>query len=110
MRQKFANDELQFVKKRWELCTLIYSILTIFLLLFYWTGGDSGKIIETLLAIGDVFFVLVIFSILGRKWIRVHHYSLPAIVLVRCATAIIQLQMMLNNVEPLSNKFDYYSW
>ena len=66
--------------------------------------------IESLFSVGDVGVVLIILSMIGRKWANVHHYSLIVLIVVRAAFTVVQVQLLLNHVAPFDEKFDFYSW
>ena len=39
-----------------------------------------------------------------------HHYSLLVLIVVRVAFTVAQIQLVLRNVAPFDEKFDFYSW
>ena len=81
LRQKFEQGELMAVKRRFEISTAIYTVLIIIAVLMNW--GNTDRLIVFFAQIGDTYAVLIIFTLLGRKWINVHHYCLLAIILTR---------------------------
>lgn len=108
LRQKFYRGELEAVKYRWEVCTVIYAILTIISALFNW--GDMDALLVLVCQIGDNLVVLLLFSMLGRTWITAHHFSLIAMILTRCCWSYAQIYMVTNDIEPMAKYFDYFSW
>ena len=66
--------------------------------------------INFILEVGDCWVVFVLFAIIGRKWAKVHHFSLIALIIVRAAFTIVQVQLFMRDVEPLNKKFDIFSW
>ena len=53
---------------------------------------------------------MVMMTILGWKWLFLHHYSLYVIIIVRAIYLMIQVQMLIEEVEPFPKYFDYHSW
>ena len=66
--------------------------------------------IETFLAIGDCWVVFVTLSLIGRKWAKVHHFSLIVLIVVRAAFTVVQIQLLMRSVAPFDDKFDFYSF
>lgn len=87
LREKFWKIELLQVKKRFELCSIIYIVMM--------TIGsiadmnDPEALAELWNISGDTIAILIIFSIIGFKWPYVHHYSLVALCVARAAWALI---------------------
>ena len=86
MREKFSQGELLQVKRRWEICTIIY----IFVMLAgtVTSIGDTQALIEYWNSSGDLVPVLIIFSLIGRKCPKVHHFSIAALCLMRTCMAL----------------------
>ena len=81
MRKKFLENELTEVKKRWKILTFVELI---FIVLIVPTNfSDRDALITLGLNIGDVTIVLIVMSLLGRKWKSIHHYSIIVCIFVR---------------------------
>ena len=89
LRSKFAKVELLAVKRRWEIATIVFTVLAIITLLLNWGAKDQGKAIELIFNIGDVWVLMILFSIFGRIWPPVHNYSVFVLIIVRAAWIII---------------------
>ena len=48
--------------------------------------------------------------LLGRFWSKVHHISLIVLVVTRAAWTMAQVQMVINDIDSVSQNFDYYAW
>ena len=110
LRKQFASNELVAVKRRWELCTIIYTIAFALALLMYWQRDSPDQMIKFILEVSDCWIVFVLFAIIGRKWAKVHHFSLMILIIVRAAFTIVQVQLFMRDVEPLNEKFDIFSY
>lgn len=77
------------MKRRWEIATIVFTVLAIITLLLNWGAKDQGKAIELIFNIGDVWIMMILFSIFGRIWPPVHNYSLFVLLIVRAAWIII---------------------
>ena len=68
------------VKKRWNILTAVFIVVSTFVGLT--SIDDSSSIIGFLFNTGDCVIVGIVMSLLGWKWKNVHNYSLPILVLV----------------------------
>ena len=66
LREKFLNNELREVKKRWEISTVM--VLLFYALISLSNLGDKDAAITLAINTGDVCLVLILMSLLGRKW------------------------------------------
>ena len=96
------------VKRRWEISTIVFTVLAIITIILNWSGKD--KIVSLLLSIGDVWVVMILFSIIGRFCLPVHNYSLIVCMVVRGAWVIFQLELVLKNADIMEDYFDYSAW
>ena len=96
------------VKRRWEIATIVFTVLAIITIILNWSGKD--KIVSLLLSIGDVWVVMILFSIIGRFCLPVHNYSLIVCMVVRGAWVIFQLELVLKNADIMEDYFDYSAW
>jgi len=62
------------------------------------------------MGIGDIYAVLVIFTIIGRLYAKVHKISVIVMIMVRAAWIILQLEMVVDDKEYMKEYFDYSSW
>ena len=95
MRDKFFDGELLVVKKRWEHVTIAY-IVTILVSSIANFGNLKG-LAELWYASGDNLVVLILFSLLGMKWPKVHHYSVVAICMTRTVWCLTQFYVLLSD-------------
>ena len=96
------------VKRRWEISTIVFTVLAIITIILNWGGKD--KIISLLLSVGDVWIVMILFSVIGRFCQPVHNYSLIVCMVVRGAWVIVQLELVLKNSALVEDYFDYSAW
>ena len=96
------------VKRRWEIATIVFTVMAIITIILNWSGKD--KIVSLLLSIGDVWVVMILFSIIGRFCLPVHNYSLIVCMVVRGAWVIFQLELVLKNADIMEDYFDYSAW
>ena len=96
------------VKRRWEIATIVFTVLAIITIILNWSGKD--KIVSLLLSIGDVWVVMILFSIIGRFCLPVHNYSLIVCMVVRGAWVIFQLELVLKSADIMEDYFDYSAW
>ena len=97
------------VKRRWEISTIVFTVLAIITIILNW-GGGKDKIISLLLGVGDIWVVMILFSVIGRFCQPVHNYSLIVCMVVRGAWVILQLEMVLENSDLIVDYFDYTAW
>ena len=80
MREEFEEEQLMLVKRRWNILSAVFLVVSTIVGL---TGiGDSSSIIGFLFNTGDCVIVGIVMSLLGWKWKNVHNYSLPVIIFV----------------------------
>lgn len=108
MRKKFTDDELKAVKFRWEVCTVVLLLVLILTVIIQW--NDKDKLKSFLMSMTDLFIVFIALSLLGRFWPKVHHLSLIILVVMRAGWTMAQVQMVINEVSPVNELFDYYAW
>ena len=105
LRQKFAEVELEAVKRRWEIVTIVYTVLIILYSALNWNDLDSLVVFYS--NISDCYIVFCFFSLLGRYCQKVHNYSLLVLIIARAAWLIFQLQMVLKNDDYVLQLFNY---
>ena len=105
LRQKFAEVELEAVKRRWEIVTIVYTVLIILYSALNWNDLDSLVVIYS--NVSDCYIVFCLFSLLGRYCQKVHNYSLLVLIIARAAWLMFQLQMVLKNDDYVLQLFNY---
>ena len=81
MREEFEAEQLTLVKKRWNILTAAFIIISTFVGLT--SISDSKTIIGALVNLGDCVLVGIVMSLLGWKWKNAHNFSLPVLIFVR---------------------------
>ena len=87
MQEEFEAFQLNLVKRRWNILTLLFTVTAPLLGLM--SIGDPSSIIGFLLNLGDCAVVGIIMSLLGWKCTKVHHYSLSVLIFVHGIYAIV---------------------
>ena len=96
-RRRFLQIELLAVKKRWEICTIFYVLMTILGALM--SVGSSETFSELLGQTADCLVVFVALSLLGLKQPKVHRYSLVVLCVVRTLWIGTKVQLLYFQME-----------
>ena len=105
LREKFEELELEGVQRRWEIATAIF--LTLHLLNLIFKIKDVDRIVYDQLNDGGISVGFVIFTLLGRKWKHVHHYSILVYIFGRAFWTMVNIHLKRNDVEPFASNFNY---
>ena len=92
MQEEFELLQLNLVKRRWNILTLLFTLTAPLLGLM--SIGDPNSIIGFLLNLGDCVVVGIIMSLLGCKYAKVHNYSLSVLIFVHGIYAIVQTYLL----------------
>ena len=87
LQEEFEVHQLNLVKRRWNILTLLFILTAPLLGLMH--IGDPEENISFLLNLGDCVVVGIIMSLLGWKCTKVHNYSLSVLILVHGIYSIV---------------------
>lgn len=108
LQNKFINVELLAVKQRWEISTVVFTVVLVIYCGLNW--NEKHDILSFFVSVGDLFITLVLFSIIGIYCPKVHRVSVFALILVRSAYILAQIELVQRDVSFLKENFDYSAW
>lgn len=96
------------MKTRWDVVTIIFTVLLVINTFLNW--GNENDIVTFFMGIGDLFVVLVIFSVIGIFCPGVHRFSVLVLILARSAWIILQIELVKRGEPIIKENFDYSAW
>ena len=107
LQDEFEAIQLNLVKRRWNILTLLFIFTAPLLALM--KIGDPDSLIGFLLNLGDCVVVGVIMSLLGWKCTKVHNYSLSVLIFVHGINSIVQTYLLSRESELIDQYTNFTS-